>query len=166
MSLPRLRFTLRRMMVAVAAVAVITFAASRERGPPEVVLRSARKEIPGVKIQQVRPEVFNGRRAWEVRGIDGKGMFWLIDVPGSGEVLMKEPIYDTVNKIPLGAVRPLEVPRWGSHRVAVGSLESPELSELLTRISTRAAARRYRVSGDPESRLSRWPAGGAADLGR
>jgi hypothetical protein len=106
------------MVLAVAAIAVITFVATQGSEPPEVVLRSAKKEVPGIKIQRVRAEVFGGRRAWEVKGIDGKGLKWLIDVSESGEVLLKEPIYETVNKIPLGAVCPLKDPRWGSHGVA------------------------------------------------
>ncbi len=129
MSFPRVQFTVRRIMVAVAAVAVITFAATRWNEPPEAVLRAARKEIPGIKIQQIRPEVFNGQPAWEVRGIDGKGMIWLIDISGSGEVLWKEPIYDTVKKIPLGAVLPREDPRWGSRGAAVACLGFPGSSD-------------------------------------
>ena len=124
MRLPGVKVTVRWMMVAVATVAGITFAATREREPPEAVLRSAKKEVPGIKIQRIRPEVFGGRRAWEVKGIDGEGVIWLIDVSGSGEVLMKEPIYDTANNIPVGAISPVEDPRWGLQGLALTHLES------------------------------------------
>ena len=123
MGLSRVRFTLRQMMVAVVAIAVITSAATRELGPPEAVLRAADKELPGIKIQRVRRELFNGIPAWAVRGIDGKGAIWEIDVSGSGEILMAEPIYDTVNKIHFGAVSPIEDPRRGLHVVALTQLE-------------------------------------------
>ena len=141
MRLPRVRFKLRQMMAAVATVALITFAATWDRKPPAAVLRSAQKQVPGIKIQRIRPEVFNDRDAWEVKGIDQQGLIWLIDVSPSGEVLMIEPIYDTVNKIPLGAVGPIEDPHGGSREVVVARLETSGSFELLMRVSSRDLAR-------------------------
>ncbi len=87
----RVRFTVWRLMVAVAMVAICLWVGVR-LWPRNRVLAAARSSVPGIIIQSIRAEEFNQEPAWEVQGTDPAGTEWLLDISASGEVLMKEPI--------------------------------------------------------------------------
>jgi hypothetical protein len=101
MSSPRVQFTLRGLMLAVAAsaglLACVVWDANRQRPPaassaPSRIYDAALRQVPNLIVTSVRPEVFNGVRAWEVIGTAQDGTVWMIDVLDSGEVVMWEPI--------------------------------------------------------------------------
>src|SRR4051794_39891176 len=90
MRLPRVRLTVRRLMMIVAVVAVCTW--GLRSGPTNRILAAARRAVPAIIITSMQPETFNQRPAWEVRGIDADGTQWLLEISASGEVIMKEPV--------------------------------------------------------------------------
>jgi hypothetical protein len=87
----RSRRQVRRIMLAAAAVAICLWA-GLSLWPTSRVLVAARRSVPGIIIQSVLAEDFNGNPAWEVHGIDSDGTEWLLDISPNGEVLMKEPV--------------------------------------------------------------------------
>jgi hypothetical protein len=91
MGQPRVRFTVWLMMIAVAVVAICLWA-GMSFWPTNRVLAAARASVPGIIVESFHTEKFNQTPAWEVRGIDPDGTEWLLDISGSGEVLMKEAI--------------------------------------------------------------------------
>ena len=60
--------------------------------PPLRVLGAARFKIKRDAIENIHHESFNGRSAWEVRGMDEEGVLWQLDIGDDGEILMYEPI--------------------------------------------------------------------------
>jgi hypothetical protein len=59
---------------------------------PSRIYDAALRQVPNLIVTSVRPEVFNGARAWEVIGTAQDGTVWMIDVLDSGEVVMWEQI--------------------------------------------------------------------------
>jgi hypothetical protein len=88
-----MKFTIRRLMLVVVISALLLLAVIQvvRTGPPAKVLNAVQKQVPGIKVESVRPEIFNKKPAWEVTGTDKKGVRWMIDVRSSGEILMYEP---------------------------------------------------------------------------
>jgi hypothetical protein len=91
MRLPNVRFTVRRMMLAVAVVAICLWA-GMSLWPTSRILAAARRSVPGIIVQSVRAERFNRMPAWAVYGTDSDGTEWLLDISAKGEVLLKEPV--------------------------------------------------------------------------
>jgi hypothetical protein len=88
-------------MLTVAAsaglAALVVWGAHRRWAPtgspaPSRIYNAALRQVPNLIVTSVRPEVFNGVRAWEVIGTAQDGTVWMIDVLDSGEVVMWEPI--------------------------------------------------------------------------
>jgi hypothetical protein len=92
MSSPRVQFTLRGLMLAVAASAGLLACVVWASSAPSRIYDAALRQVPNLIVTSVRPEVFNGVRAWEVIGTAQDGTVWMIDVLDSGEVVMWEPI--------------------------------------------------------------------------
>jgi hypothetical protein len=85
------RFTVRRMMLAMAVVAIGLWVGTT-LWPTSRILAAARRSVPGIIVQSVRAENFSGTPAWEVRGTDSDGTEWLLDITAKGEVLLKEAV--------------------------------------------------------------------------
>jgi hypothetical protein len=90
-----LRFTVRSLMLTVAAVSISLWAIVRVGTilwPADPIIEAAKREVPGIIIESVRAETFNQQPAWDVRGIDPKGAEWIIDVSAESEVLCAERV--------------------------------------------------------------------------
>ena len=57
--------------------------------PPDVI-KAAQSKFKGIAIEGVWHEIVNGQSAWEVRGMDEKGILWAIDITDNGKILMYE----------------------------------------------------------------------------